>query len=147
MSVTSERHTGLLNSYRDDGGWRQWTKEKLGDIRLVNWSYGRVSLFWEIDDRMLLWDGVMFGGHVASVSDHVAALVTMSALSTNADRFRTSRLETNYFRPITKPSLTIEARATNVSSRLIHVEGDYRTPDGKLAARLHAVQVRKTEKA
>lgn len=143
MTETSARHAEILNGYQAMGPWYGWAKEKLGDLKLVSWSYGRASMVWEIDDRMLMGDGVMFGGHVASVSDQVAALVTMSALTASDDRFRTSRLETNFFRPVMKPRLVIEARATNVSATLIHAEADYFNADGKLAARINAVQVRR----
>ncbi len=147
MSETSPRHTEILNGYQAMGPWYGWAKERLGDLRLTAWSYGKASMIWEIDDRMLMGDGVMFGGHVASVSDQVAALVTMSALTSADDRFRTSRLETNFFRPVMKPRLTIEARATNVSSTLIHAEADYFNADGKLAVRMHAVQSRRKKPA
>lgn len=143
MTETSARHAEILNGYQAMGPWYGWAKEKLGDLKLVSWSYGRASMVWEIDDRMLMGDGVMFGGHVASVSDQVAALVTMSTLTESDDRFRTSRLETNFFRPVMKPRLVIEARATNVSATLIHAEADYFNADGKLAVRINAVQVRR----
>lgn len=143
MTETSARHAEILNGYQAMGPWYGWAKEKLGDLKLVSWSYGRASMVWEIDDRMLMGDGVMFGGHVASVSDQVAALVTMSTLTESDGRFRTSRLETNFFRPVMKPRLVIEARATNVSATLIHAEADYFNADGKLAVRINAVQVRR----
>lgn len=143
MSETSPRHREILDNYQAEGPWYGWAKDRLGDLRLTAWSYGKASFVWEIDDRMLMGDGVMFGGHVASVSDHVAALVTMSVLPTSEDRFRTSRLETNFFRPVMKPRLLVEARAVNVSSTLIHAEADYLNADGKLAVRVHAVQVRR----
>lgn len=147
MSETSARHAELLNGYQALGPWYQWAKDRLGDLKMTQWRYGAVSLIWEIDDRMLMMDGVMFGGHIASVSDHVVALATMSVLPTSEDRFRTSRLETNYFRPVVKPRLTIEARATNVSSTLIHAEADYFNAEGKLAVRVAAVQVRRRKPA
>lgn len=144
MPETSERHTDILNGYKSGGSrFNEWAREKLGDIRLVAWSWGRLSLHWEIDDRFLMPDGVMFGGHVASVADHVAGLAAMTVLEDQADRFRTSRLETTYFRPVMKPSLAIEGRAVNVSRTLIHVEADFLNAEGKLAARIAAVQVRR----
>ena len=85
----------------------------------------------------------MFGGHVASVADHVAGLVTMTVLDDSADRFRTSHLETNYFRPIMKPSARIEARVVNASKTLAHVEADFFKAEEKLAVRMSAVQVRR----
>jgi acyl-coenzyme A thioesterase PaaI-like protein len=88
-------------------------------------------------------DGVMFGGHVASVADHVAGLVSMSVLAESTERFRTSRLETNFFRPVMKSLIRIEARIVNLSKSLIHAEADFLTPEDKLAVRINAAQVRR----
>ena len=98
---------------------------------------------WEIDDRFVMPDGVMFGGHIASVADHVAGLATMTVLNADNERFRTSRLETNYFRPLTMPLATIEGRVVNASKTLIHVEADMLNAQEKLAVRVNAVQVRR----
>ncbi len=142
--ITSERHTEILNAYRSgESKFNQWVEAALGDITLDSWSWGRLAMTWVIDDRFVMPDGVMFGGHVASVADHVAGLVTMSALDDSADRFRTSRLETNFFRPIMKPKARIEAAAINVSKSLIHVEADFFNAEERLAARVLAVQVRR----
>ncbi len=144
MPATSERHTDILNGYKAGRSrFNEWANEKLGDIRLVSWEWGRIALHWEIDDRFVMPDGVMFGGHVASVADHVAGLTAMTVLDDSADRFRTSKLETSYFRPVTKPSVSIEGRVVNVSKTLIHVEADFWTPEKKRAARIAAVQVRR----
>ena len=98
---------------------------------------------WDIDDRFLMPDGVMFGGHIASVADHVAGLTTMTVLTANEERFRTSRLETNYFRPLTAPLAVIDGRVVNASKTLIHVEADFLNAEEKLAVRISAVQVRR----
>lgn len=144
---TSHRHTDLLNAYQAlSSPYYGWAKARLGDLRIVEWSFGRLAMSWEIggpgDDGMLLHQGFMFGGHVASVADHVASLVTMTVLPNDGDRFRTSRLETAFFRPVKAPSMSVEARVVNVSRRLIHVEADVRNPEGKLAVRIGATQVR-----
>lgn len=143
---TSERHRAMLDGYQSGNAWHGWAKEKLGDIALTEWSYGRAALVWEIDDRFVLMDGVVFGGHIACVADHVAAIVTLTALSEADDRFRTARLETNFFRPVRRPRLMIEARIVNVSSTLIHAEADFTTPEGKRAVRITAVQSRRKER-
>jgi uncharacterized protein (TIGR00369 family) len=146
MPTTSERHAGILDGYkRGDTRFNAWAEEKLGNFRLNDWAWGRLSIVWEIDDRFVMPDGVMFGGHVAAVADHIAGLVTMSVLETNEDRFRTARLETNFFRPVMKPKAMIEARVVNVSQSLIHVEADFLNSEGKLAARIDATQVKRRE--
>lgn len=148
MARTSPRHTDILNGYKAGGSrFNDWAQEKLGDIRLVSWEYGRTSMLWEIDDRFVMPDGVMFGGHVSSVADHVAGLTAMSVLDEETDRFRTSRLETNFFRPVMKPRLIIEGRVANVSKSLIHVEANFLNAEGKLAVRIAAVQVRRKASA
>lgn len=141
---TSERHTDILNGYKaGDSRFNEWARANLGDLRLVAWSWGRISMLWEIDDRFVMPDGVMFGGHVASVADHVAGLATMTVLEENIERFRTSKLETSFFRPVTAPHVKIEGRVINASKTLIHVEADFLNAEGKLAARIAAVQVRR----
>lgn len=145
MPTTSPRHTDILDSYkRGDGRFNQWATEKLGLLRLSHWEWGRLSIAWEIDDRFVMPDGVMFGGHVAAVADHVAGLAAMTVLETSEDRFRTARLETSFFRPIIRPRSTIEARVINASKNLIHVEADFLNGEGKLAARIAAVQMKRT---
>ncbi|MGE0409844.1 MAG: PaaI family thioesterase [Amphiplicatus sp.] len=144
MMKTSERHTDILNGYKAGGSkFHEWVSVHLGDLKLLSWSFGRLSMLWTIDDKFVMPDGVMFGGHIASVADHVAGLVAMSALEANDERFRTSRLEVNFFRPVTKPLLRIEARVVNLSKTLIHVEADFLNAEDKLAARIDAVQVRR----
>jgi acyl-coenzyme A thioesterase PaaI-like protein len=142
--TTSERHTDILNGYKAGGSrFNEWSREKLGDFTLTEWSWGVIKMRWDIDDRFLMPDGVMFGGHIASVADHVAGLAAMTVLTANEERFRTSRLETNYFRPLTAPLAIIEGRVTNASKTLIHVEADFLNAEEKLAARINAVQVRR----
>ena len=145
MPKTSDRHSEILNGYkRGDSRFNEWAEKKLGTFRLTDWEWGRLSMIWEIDDRFVMPDGVMFGGHIASVADHVTGLVAMTVLETNDDRFRTSRLETTYFRPVMKPRALIEARVVNTSKSLIHAEADFLTAEGKLSARIAAVQMKRT---
>ncbi|MEX0644386.1 MAG: PaaI family thioesterase [Parvularculaceae bacterium] len=142
--TTSARHTDILNGYKSGASrFNEWSSKALGDLKLNSWSWGRLAMLWTIDDRWVMPDGVMFGGHVASVGDHVAGLISMTVLDDPADRFRTSHLETNFFRPIMKPSSRIEARVVNVSKSLIHVEADFLNAEEKLAVRMSAVQVRR----
>ncbi|HXI88203.1 MAG TPA: PaaI family thioesterase [Parvularculaceae bacterium] len=141
---TSERHTDILNGYKAGGSkFNEWTRAELGDLRLLSWEWGRTSMLWVMDDRFLMPDGVMFGGHVAAVADHVAGLVSMSVLADSNERFRTARLETNFFRPIQKPHARIEARIVNRSKTLIHAEADFFNAEEKLAAKIAATQVRR----
>lgn len=145
MPKTSARHGAILDGYkRGDTRFNEWAAKNLGAFRLTHWEWGRLALDWEIDDRFVMPDGVMFGGHVASVADHVVGLAAMTVLEEEGDRFRTSRLETNFFRPIMRPRATIEARIVNTSKSLIHVEADFLNAEGKLAARVSALQMKRS---
>lgn len=142
--MPSKRHRALLDSYRDGTSIMQgWTREKLGNIILRHWQWGSASLVWDIDDRYIMPDGVVFGGHIAAVADHLVALGAMTVLGDSRERFRTSRLEVNFFRPLTKCQVDIAVSVTNASKSLIHVQADISTPEQKLAARIQAVQVRR----
>ena len=142
--TTSQRHTDILNGYKAGGSrYNDWSREKLGDFTLTQWTWGHVQLTWDIDDRFVMPDGVMFGGQIAFVADHVAGLTAMTVLAVNEERFRTSRLETNFFRPLTMPLATIEGRVVNASKSLIHVEADFFNEQKKLAVRIYATQVRR----
>jgi acyl-coenzyme A thioesterase PaaI-like protein len=142
--MTSVRHTAILDGYRrGDSRFNQWAEEKLGRLLLTEWAAGRLSMRWEIDDRFVMPDGVMFGGHVAAVGDHVAGLIAMTVLEGDEERFRTSRLETQFFRPVMKPAATIAGRVINASRTLIHVEADFLNAEEKLAVRITAAQVRR----
>ncbi len=141
---TSQRHTELLNGYQaGTSPFHQWAAEKLGAFALTRWAWGAIAMRWDIDDRFVMPDGVMFGGHIAAVADHVAGLAAMTVLTESDERFRTSRLETNFFRPLGMPLAAIEGRVTNASRSLIHVEADILNAQGKLAVRIYAVQVRR----
>ena len=141
---TSEQHTKILNDYMAGSSrFNEWAAEKLGAFKLIAWEWARLEMTWDIDDRFVMPDGFMFGGHIASVADHVVGLAAMTVLTDSKERFVTSRLETNYFRPLMQPSARIEARVTNASKTLIHVEADFFNTDEKLANRITAVQMRR----
>ncbi|MEL6507352.1 MAG: PaaI family thioesterase [Pseudomonadota bacterium] len=142
--TTSARHTAILNSYRDgESAFGDWVKENLGDITLTRWSWGEVHLRWILTKNFIMPDGVMFGGHIAAVADHFVALGAMSVLTHDNERFRTSRLETNFFRPLKEPYADIAVRVTNASKTLIHLEAQFINEAGQLAAMAQAVQVRR----
>ncbi|MEO1252241.1 MAG: PaaI family thioesterase [Pseudomonadota bacterium] len=141
---TSNRHTDILNGYKSGGSrFNDWVSEKLGDIALDHWTWGELRLTWKIDERFLMPDGVMFGGHIASVGDHLAGLAAMSVLTDDRERFRTTRLEIEYFRPLTRTEAAIEARVVNASKNLIHVDAEIRNGENKLCNRVQATQLRR----
>ncbi|MEL6112517.1 MAG: PaaI family thioesterase [Pseudomonadota bacterium] len=140
---TSARHTGILDSYRNgDSAFGTWVKDNLGEITLTRWAWGEADLRWILTERFIMPDGVMFGGHITAVADHFVALGAMTVLTDNGERFRTSRLEMNFFRPLKVPYADIHVRVTNASRTLIHLEASFTNEAGQLAALAHAVQVR-----
>ena len=142
--TTSDRHTGILNAYQaGTSSFNGWAREMLGDIRITSWAYGEMDLTWVVDGRFVMPDGIVFGGHIAAVSDHLAGLVAMTVLTDDAERFRTSRLETNFFRPLTAGEARVAARIVNASASLIHADIDIFNAEGKQAVRVVAVQARR----
>ncbi len=142
--TTSPRHTELLNAFQDGSSdFQKWARKNLGHVEMLSWEWGKISLRWAIDDRFIMPDGVMFGGHIASMSDHLVALGTMTVLTDSKERFRTSRLETNFFRPLTKCNARVNVDVVNASKTLVHVEAKIFNGDDKLAVKVHAVQVRR----
>lgn len=144
MPRTSDRHTDILNGYKQGGSrFNEWAYAQLGDLKLLAWSWGHISMEWDVDERFVMPDGVMFGGHTAAVADHVAGLATMTVLMRDEERFRTSRLETSYFRPIREEPVRIEGKVVAASKHLIHVEAAFHDPEDRLAVKIAAVQVRR----
>ena len=144
MSKTSERHTGLLNDFAAGTSmFHVWAKGALANLVLDEWSYGRLAMTWRVDERFIMPDGIMFGGHIAAVADVIASLAAYTVLEENDDRFRTSQLETSFFRPITKVDHKVEAIVSNVSRSLIHLEATVFTPGAKPAVKIGAVQVKR----
>lgn len=144
----SARHTALLNDYKAREGYLyQWFKDRHADLELTDWAPGRLSMIWHVDDRFIFPDGFSFGGQIAFVGDHITSLVTMTALDNEDGRFRTSRLETNFFRPLAKCAARVEGRVVNVSKNLVHVEADIFNQEDKCAVRFTAVQMRRKASA
>ena len=140
---TSERHSAMLDGYHQGGTkFNAWVEDHLGGLALERWEYGAVELRWTFDQHQIMPDGVLFGGHIAAVADHIAALATMSALTQDEERFRTSRLETDFFRPLMGEGADVRAIVTNASRRLIHVTGEVFDKEGRLAVQFRALQAR-----
>lgn len=140
---TSARHTEILNGYQSgDTSFNRWVAERLARIEIKTWAYGEMTLEWVIDDRFVMSDGVVFGGYIASVGDHLAGLVSMSVLTSDDERFRTARLETNFFRPLKAGRVLVDARIINASRTLINAELDVFNESKKHAARIIATQIR-----
>ncbi|MEL6366126.1 MAG: PaaI family thioesterase [Pseudomonadota bacterium] len=141
--VTSERHTEILNAIRDgaEKDLKKGATHHLALQGLDGWAYGRAWVTWTIDDRFRNSDGSLFGGYLAAMADRIVSMATLAALEHSDERFRTTRLETSFWRPVFGTTLKAEGRVVNKSRRLIHVEADFLTQEGKIAARSTAVQI------
>ncbi len=141
---TSDRHAEILDAIV---GGAEETFEKKGAMHhlaltgLDGWEYGRCWVTWTIDDRFRNYDGSLFGGYLAAMADRIVSMATMSVLHENDERFRTTQLQTQFWRPIFGKTLKAEGRVANRSRRLIHVEADFFTEEGKIAARSTAVNM------
>ena len=141
--TTAERQVKLLNAYQAGEQWAvEWARSAIGRFDILSWSWGEVRLRWTPDEKQLLPDGIMFGGHIAAVADHAGFFGAATVLTEDDEWFRTTRLETNYFRPLTADETEIAVRVTNSAKSLIHVEADILTSDNKLAVRAYIIQQR-----
>jgi len=142
--ITSKRHSDILNGVMNgDSPYKKWADEQLALISIDRWAWGEIDFSWDIDARHIMPDGVMFGGHVASVADYVTSLAAMTVLTEDNQRFRTSHLSVDYFRPVKRPAAMIRGRVTNVSRSLIHVEADVFNEAEKRLVRMSATEVRR----
>ena len=145
---TSARHSKILDAFREGGeGFRTvWGEEALGRLVISDWQWGCVSAEWQVNTRFDIGDGTIFGGLTAAMADSFLGLVAMTVCSQSDDRFRTSHLRTDFFRPMVGPLARLEGRVVNKSRQLIHVETDFLVA-GRLAVRAAATQVQRKARA
>ena len=141
--TTSERHTEILNAIRDgvEKDIKEGVMHHLSLTGLDEWEYGRAAVAWEIDPRFRNYDGSLFGGYIAAMADRIFALATFTVLHHNDERFRTTQLQTQFWRPVFGDRLRAEGRVINRSARLIHLEADFHDEHDKVCARATAVQM------
>jgi uncharacterized protein (TIGR00369 family) len=104
------------------------------------WEPGRVTATWPVDQRFFNERGVLFGGFLAALSDHILGMATMSVLEAG-EAFTTSDLRTSFFRPVTGGTLKLDARVVHRSRNMVHVEVQFVREDDKLVAKATATQV------
>jgi len=111
---------------------------KLGG--LDDWGDGWVRKTWTSAPELLNVDGSLFGGYIAALADQILAFAAMTAAPADA-MFRTSNLKVDFIRVGKAEVLTIEGRVVARTKGMIHVEADFRRPDGELIARAAAQQI------
>jgi uncharacterized protein (TIGR00369 family) len=107
---------------------------------LDDWSEGWVRKTWTPAPALLNSDGSLFGGYIAALADQILAFAAMTVAPGDA-MFRTSNLKVDFIRVGKAEILTIEGRVVARTKGMIHVEADFRRPDGELIARASAQQV------
>ena len=111
---------------------------KLGG--LDDWGQGWARKTWTPAPELLNSDGSLFGGYIAALADQILALAAMTVAPGDA-MFRTSNLKVDFIRVGKAQVLTLEGRVIAKTKGMIHVEADFRRPDGELIARASAQQV------
>jgi len=101
---------------------------------------GRAAKTWVPAPETLNGDGSMFGGYIAALADQVMAFAAMTVVPADAG-FRTLNLKVDFIRVGKAEPLAIEGRVTARTKSVVHVEADFRRPDGELIARASAQQM------
>ena len=111
---------------------------KLGG--LDDWGEGWVRKTWTPAPELLNTDGSLFGGYIAALADQILAFAAMTVAPADA-LFRTSNLKVDFIRVGKAEVLALEGRVAARTRGMIHVEADFRRPDGELIARASAQQI------
>lgn len=104
------------------------------------WGEGWARKTWAPAPEILNGDGSMFGGYIAALADQIMAFAAMTVAPANAG-FRTLNLKLDFIRVGKAEPLVIEGRVTARTKSVVHVEADFRRPDGELIARASAQQM------
>lgn len=114
--------------------------ERLGLGLLDDWAVGWVKKSWQPAPDFVNGDGTMFGGYIAALADQVLAFATMS-VAADGMAFRTVNLSVQFYRVVRDEPMAIEARVVSQSRRMIAVEAEFKTLEGKLFAKAAAQQI------
>jgi uncharacterized protein (TIGR00369 family) len=107
---------------------------------LDDWGEGWARKTWTPAPELLNSDGSLFGGYIAALADQILAFATMTVAPADA-LFRTSNLKIDFIRVGKAEVLALEGRVVARTRGMIHVEADFRRPDGELIARASAQQI------
>ena len=146
-SRTSARHTRMLDALREGGESARgvWTAA-MGALVVTDWSWGQVCADWTVNTQFDIGDGTIFGGLTAAMADSFLGLTAMTVCAEEDDRFRTSHLRTDFFKPVVGPTVQLAGRVLNKSRQFIHVEADFLI-NGRCVVRSAATQVRRKAQA
>ena len=105
----------------------------------TTWAHGAVALEMHLGPELTLTPGVIFGGYVTCLVDHLASLVLMTVLPD--DTFvLTAEIGADFVGPLVPGAVLIEAAVTRLAKRLALVEITF-TQNGRVTTRARAEQV------
>ena len=134
------RWTALLDRIVAGEGEPPPAVKTLGLPGIAGWEPGRVWQRWKIDPQYFHAGGAMFGGYIAALADGMLGL-TIATVLEDHEGFTTSDLRYSFFRPVSRGTVTIEARVVHRGRRMAHVEAVFTNEDGKIAGKATATQV------
>ena len=103
------------------------------------WGPGWIRKTWSPDLDLLNVDGSLFGGYIAALADQALTFAALTVVPDN-NVFRTMNLSVTFLRVGKAESLSIEAKVTSETRRIISTRAEFRRPDGKLIAEASAQQ-------
>jgi len=103
------------------------------------WGHGRVGLEMDLPADLTLTPGVIFGGYLTCLVDHLASLVMMTVLP-DGTFVLTASLSTVFSGPVLPGPVRIEAEVVELGRRLATVEITF-SQGGRVTTRAKAEQV------
>jgi uncharacterized protein (TIGR00369 family) len=103
------------------------------------WGHGRVGLEMDLPADLTLTPGVIFGGYLTCLVDHLASLVMMTVLP-DGTFVLTASLSTDFAGPVIPGPVRIEAEVVELGRRLATVEIVF-SQAGRVTTRAKAEQV------
>lgn len=114
--------------------------QTLGLGSLESWEPGFARKQWTSQPHLLNGDGTVFGGYIAALADQALAFAAMTVLPGDSV-FRTINLSVSFVRVAKAGTLTIDARVTAQTKRIITTRAEFHREDGALVAEASAQQV------
>jgi len=98
-----------------------------------SWEDKTIRCQWEAHDHVHQDAGMVFGGYLSVLADHIAASTMMTILQDN-EIFFTKKLEIEYKKPIRTGTVDIEGTVIEQSDSNALVEVSLKNPKGDLLA-------------
>ena len=105
------------------------------------WEPGRAWARWTVErDLLTPATGVLFGGYLGALADHLLALAAMTTLADD-ESFATTHFGVHLLRPVVEGVLSVDARVVTRSRRVAYCEASMEDRSRTLVARAHAMQL------